>query len=103
MIYAQYGWKLGAYRETAIDKMIKGVAARAGIDPDLCSNHTLRRTCGRMLFHAGVPIETISKILGHADIRTTLLYLGLNIDDMNAAWSQLDAYLKKQEKIMTIQ
>jgi integrase/recombinase XerD len=103
MIYAQYGWKLGAYQETAIDKMIKGVAARAGIDPTTCSNHTLRRTCGRMLWHAGVDVVKISTILGHEDIRTTILYLGLDLEDMNSAWSQLEAYLKKQEKIVIIQ
>jgi len=46
------------------------------------SNHTLRRTFGREMFHAGVEIETISKILGHESIDMTLKYLGLNMDDM---------------------
>lgn len=38
---------------------------------------------------AGVPIETIAQILGHEDIRTTIEYLGLNIDDQDDAMRKL--------------
>ena len=49
------------------------------------TQHTLRRSYGRRLYHAGVKIETISKLLGHDDVRTTYKYLGINMDDMNDA------------------
>ena len=48
-------------------------------------NHTLRRTFGRQLWKSKVPIETISKILGHESISVTLLYIGVNNDDMSKA------------------
>ena len=60
------------------------------------SNHTLRRTFGRRLFHAGVPIETISKFLGHESLVETMKYLGLNLDDMDAGMSKLAEYDRKQ-------
>ena len=59
------------------------------------SNHTLRRTFGRTLFHAGVRIETISKIMGHDDTVTTIKYLGVNLDDMEEAIELHSDYQKK--------
>lgn len=56
------------------------------------TNHTLRRTFGRTMFHAGVAIETIALIMGHEDTSTTLRYLGLNMDDMGAAMLSMAAY-----------
>ncbi|MBE6528899.1 MAG: site-specific integrase [Thermoplasmata archaeon] len=59
------------------------------------ANHTLRRSFGRRLFHAGVPIETISKFLGHESTMETLKYLGINLDDMDAGMSKLAEYDRK--------
>ena len=39
------------------------------------SSHTARRTCGTLLYLRGVDILTISKILGHTDIKTTQNYI----------------------------
>src|SRR5205823_6033938 len=37
--------------------------------------HDLRHTAGTRLAELGVGIETIKDILGHADVRTTLIYV----------------------------
>jgi integrase len=50
--------------------------------------HTLRRTFGRNLWLRGIPIETISELLGHVSTDMTRLYLGLNITDMRKAISE---------------
>ena len=79
----------GAYTERghSLDRaVIHKVRDRLGIE---FSNHTLRRTFGRNLYHAGTPIETISKLYGHEDIQTTLKYIGVNLDDMSAALGNL--------------
>ena len=49
------------------------------------SNHTLRRTFGRALYRASVPVATIAAILGHESTDVTLKYIGVNLDDMRAA------------------
>lgn len=49
------------------------------------SNHTLRRTFGRALYRAGVPVPTIAAILGHESTDVTLRYIGVNLDDMRDA------------------
>jgi integrase/recombinase XerD len=59
------------------------------------ANHTLRRTFGRRLFHAKVPIETISKFLGHESTMETLKYIGVNLDDMDEGMSLLAQYDRK--------
>ena len=48
-------------------------------EPDL-SAHDTRRTFAELLRQAGVPIETISKLLGHNNLDTTFRYLNLHGD-----------------------
>ena len=52
------------------------------------SNHTLRRTFGRALYRAEVPVATIAKILGHESTEVTLRYIGVDIDDMRNAMNK---------------
>lgn len=49
--------------------------------------HTLRRSFGRNLWLNGVPVETISELLGHSSTDMTRKYLGLNLTDMRKAMS----------------
>ena len=37
--------------------------------------HDLRHTAGTRLGEMGIPVQVISKILGHSDIRTTMRYV----------------------------
>lgn len=73
--YAEDGWGL--------DKVVcVPVEKKLGFRP---KNHTLRRTFGRSLWISGIPVETISKILGHKSTEQTLGYIGVNMDDMRKA------------------
>lgn len=49
---------------------LKLVADAAGIDKEITS-HMGRRSCGITLLNAGVPIEVVSRILGHQTIKIT--------------------------------
>jgi integrase len=49
-------------------------------------HHTLRRTAGRLMWLAEMPIETIASVMGHADTAMTLLYIGVNLDDQAKAF-----------------
>jgi integrase len=52
--------------------------------------HDLRRTCGSLLLQSGVPITTISELLGHSDISVTKrIYAHLLVDDKRAAIARL--------------
>lgn len=57
-----------------VQKLIKKYADKARINhelPESVSPHTLRRTRGTMLYRDGVPLETISIMLGHSNTKTT--------------------------------
>lgn len=50
------------------------IRARAGLDD--VHFHDLRRTYGSWLDMMGVPLQKISKLLNHADVQTTQIYIG---------------------------
>lgn len=83
------GGRLHAYSEEGygIDKVVSDpLTKQLGFH---FSNHTLRRTFGRTLYRAGVPVATIAKILGHESTEVTLRYIGVDLDDMRKAMAAL--------------
>ena len=44
--------------------------------------HKFRRTCATNALKNGMPIEMVSRMLGHQNIGTTQIYLDLNDDQM---------------------
>lgn len=70
------------YRETLfpllrwsnLRRHMKALAALAGIKDDLCYHQARHSFASLITLEAGVPIETISRILGHSDISTTQVY-----------------------------
>lgn len=88
LIYER-GGKLFAYQKTVVDNFLKYLGERLGL---VFTNHDLRRTCGRMMYRAGVTLEQIARIFGHADTRTTAHYIGLDFEDMNAAMTRYSQY-----------
>ena len=63
--------------------MVKRYGQRAGIAKNI-SPHTLRHTYATQYYKQTKDIETLRRILGHADISTTTIYITLaNIDVEN--------------------
>ncbi|GAB6394190.1 MAG: hypothetical protein MdMp024_0502 [Bacteroidales bacterium] len=57
-----------------VNLKLKLFAAAAGIDSKKVTFHTARHTAATLLLNEGVPIEVVSRILGHGEIRTTQIY-----------------------------
>jgi len=57
---------------------------RSGISP-----HTLRHTKGLHLLEAGVPLVTIKDFLGHADVRSTEMYVEATLEMKRKALEQV--------------
>ena len=69
-ILEKYNYKIPRLANSQYNSRLKLIAEKAGIRKPLAS-HWGRRTCGMILLNEGYPIEVVSKVLGHTDIRTT--------------------------------
>lgn len=58
---------------SVINKRLKSIAKKCGIEKNL-SFHQSRHTMAVFALNNGMPIESVSKILGHTNITTTQLY-----------------------------
>ena len=81
------------------NKLLKTITSRAGITKRV-TFHTARHTFATTVTLAyGVPIEIVSRMLGHTDIKTTQIYAkvlkGAINTEMRRASSQIDMYFEK--------
>ena len=53
---------------------MKSLAVLAGVSSTLCYHQARHSFASLITLEAGVPIETISRMLGHSDIQTTQVY-----------------------------
>lgn len=62
-----------ALRKEAIEMMFRKLSKVSGITKPV-SPHVIRHTTATQAVNAGMPIEDVSKLLGHASINTTMIY-----------------------------
>lgn len=70
--------------KSTVEGTIRKIKKRAGIECG-CYPHKFRRTCATLALRRGMPIEQVSKMLGHESIETTQIYLDLNEQDLAEA------------------
>jgi integrase len=72
-----------------LSKKFKKLVVKAEINSDF-NFHCLRHTFASWLVQRGVSIYEVSKLLGHADIKTTQIYAHLRNEDLRNAVERLD-------------
>lgn len=73
----------GYMDKCSIETIIRGIGARAGVEK--AHPHRFRRTCATFALRRGMPIEQVSKMLGHNSIDTTQIYLDLSEEELQQA------------------
>lgn len=74
---------------------MKALAALAGIKDDLCY-HLARHSFGTFLISADIPIESIAKMMGHSNIRTTQGYARITDNKIS---KDMDKLMERRKKI----
>ncbi|MFH5883684.1 phage integrase SAM-like domain-containing protein [Halalkalibaculum sp. DA3122] len=67
---------------------LKEIATLCKVDKKL-THHVARHTCATMFLTNGVPVETVQKVLGHSDLRSTMHYARVTPDKVNSDMSDL--------------
>lgn len=67
----------------SVENLCRNMAKRAGVER--ANPHKFRRTCATLALRRGMPIEQVSKMLGHESIETTQIYLDLSEDELARA------------------
>lgn len=78
---------------------MKEIADLCGINKNItfhCARHTFSTT---VTLAKGVPIETVSKMLGHTNIETTQIYARITNDKIRNDMQQLSGKLDELETI----
>ncbi|MEG2101425.1 MAG: tyrosine-type recombinase/integrase [Flavobacterium sp.] len=68
---------------SAIENVIRKIGKRAEVAGTY--PHRFRRTCATFALRRGMPIEQVSKMLGHEQISTTQVYLDLSEEELKQA------------------
>ena len=74
---------LGSIDKGTIESIVRKIGKKAGVSN--VHPHRFRRTGATMALKAGMPLLTVSKLLGHASISVTQLYLDISDDELEEA------------------
>jgi site-specific recombinase XerD len=81
--------RTGQLDNSRVELVLREVYAPAAGLAGRVTPHTLRRTFATELRRRNVPLEHVQRLLGHADIRTTMVYLAEPMEGLKASIGRL--------------
>lgn len=87
-ILEKYNWKVPKIYNQHYNSALKVIASVVGIEKRLTS-HVARHTFATWALHHGVPLEIVSKMLGHTNVTMTQRYAKVLAEDVADEFSRL--------------
>jgi site-specific recombinase XerD len=81
---------LAQYSERSVGEVVKQLAYKAGIDNKRVYTHLIRHTSATHMVESGVDINLIQKLLGHSNVKTTLIYTHISHNHISNIKSPLN-------------
>lgn len=72
----------GQMHRAGLERIIKQIADRANLGKNI-TPHVLRHTTATIALNNGMPVEDISKLLGHENIATTMIYAKVSAQNVH--------------------
>jgi site-specific recombinase XerD len=85
------------YSSCSLRQVVKKAARKAGIN-QIVTTHTIRHCFATHLLERGTNIRLIQELLGHSDIKTTLIYTHISKTSASAVISPLDLLMQEKAK-----
>lgn len=86
----------GQFSSKGVSWIVRQARKKAGISKKV-SSHVLRHTYATHLLEMGMDILTLKELLGHADIKTTMIYLHVCNLSKERAFSPMDRIYKQKK------
>lgn len=93
-ILRKYGFELPKVSNQTYNRQLKLIAAYAQINKPIAT-HYARHTAAILALNNGIPIETVSKMLGHSNIRTTQVYAQMLNKEVEDAYNKVQSVWDK--------
>ena len=71
------------FKQGTVEGFIRKLGRASGVEN--AHPHRFRRTCATLALRKGMPLELVSKMLGHENLDTTKIYLDLSNEDVKRA------------------
>lgn len=88
----------GPLTPQVVNRRLAHYASAAGLDPAATTPHSLRHTFATRAAETGEGIEVVAQLLGHADVRTTMIYAQISDErrrrTIDAAFDRPSAHLR---------